>query len=213
MQFSQTEVDKLANQIKESLMKKVCGPETQKALSRRKSEGFLKKYCGGKGIDIGYRGEIPDAVPLPGAIGVELDYPGYDGKRLPFEDGSLDFVYSSHCLEHISDWRSAIVEYFRVLKVGGFLVLAVPHQFLYEKRRSLPSMYNGDHKRFYTPASLLAEVESSLAPNSYRLRHLKDCDVGYDYSIPPARHSAGEYEIECVLQKIELPAWNLDYFV
>ena len=186
------------------------GPETAKSLARRQESGFLDRYCSGRGIDIGFRGEIPDASPLPGAIGVELDYPGYNGRTLPFEDGSLDFVYSSHCLEHITDWLHTLRDYLRVLKVGGHLVIAVPHQFLYEKKRNLPSRYNGDHKRFYTPAVLLTELEVALPPNSYRVRHMQDCDQGFDYSILPDRHSCGEYEIECVIQKIQPPNWTIE---
>ena len=191
-------------------MSETYGPETAKSLARRQESGFLDRYCSGRGIDIGFRGEIPDASPLPGAIGVELDYPGYNGRTLPFEDGSLDFVYSSHCLEHINDSHEAIQEYFRVLKVGGYLVIAVPHKFLYEKKQSRPSRYNGDHKRFYTPAVLMAEIEASLTPNSYRIRHLQDCDDGFDYAIQPERHSCGAYEIECVIQKIQPPNWTIE---
>lgn len=191
-------------------METICGPETQKALKRRTESGFLAKYCSGSGLDIGFRGSEKNASPLPGAIGIETDYPGYDGKTLPFADGQFDFVYSSHCLEHILDSRTAIAEWWRVIKVGGHLVIAVPHQFIYEKRRLLPSKFNEDHKRFYTPANLLIEIEGTLSVNSYRIRHLQDCDEGYDYAIRPEVHPVGEYEIECVIQKISSPTWALD---
>ena len=186
-------------------------PETEKAHARREESGFFSKFMTGKGLDIGYRGKDPDAeTVLPEALGIELDYPGYDGKRLPFADASQDYVYSSHCLEHIKGYRGAIREWFRVIRVGGFLIIAVPHQFLYEKRAHLPSRWNADHKRFYTPAALLREVERSLTPNAYRLRLLHDCDLGYDYSIPADRHAGGEYQIEMVIQKVQAPAWGLN---
>jgi SAM-dependent methyltransferase len=187
------------------------GPETEKAHARRLKGEFVSKFMFGKGLDIGYRGQIPDAEPvLPDAIGVDLDYPGYDGTRLPFADASQGYVYSSHCLEHILDYRDAIREWFRVVREGGFLIIAVPHQFLYEKREHLPSRWNADHKRFYTPAALLREVEESLPPNAYRIRLLHDCDFDYDYSIPPERHSGGEYQVELVIEKIHPPVWGLD---
>jgi tetratricopeptide (TPR) repeat protein len=85
----------------------------------------------------------------------------------------------------------------------------VPHQFLYEKRRSLPSSWNADHKRFYTPASLLGEFEASLRPNTYRVRHLRDSDENYTYGVGPEAHSGGGYEIELVVQKITPPGWDL----
>lgn len=187
------------------------GEEARKAVRSRVKSGFYERYLSGTAIlDIGYRGYVSDVVPIvPGAIGVELDYPGYDGITLPFPDQSQDAVVASHCLEHIPDFRNAIRDWFRVLRIGGFLVVMVPHQFLYEKKRELPSRYNEDHQRFYTPASLVAEIEASLDPNTYRLRHLADNDAGFDYALPPDHHSNGCYEIELVIEKITPPAWAL----
>ena len=142
---------------------------------------------------------------FPHAIGVDLDYPGYDGCTLPFPDESQDTVFSSHALEHIGDYRNALRDWFRVLRIGGYLVCAVPHQFLYERRAALPSRFNGDHKRFYTAGSLLAEVEDALDPLSYRVRHVEDNDAGFDYSIPPESHAGGCYELVLVLQRIRRP--------
>ena len=188
------------------------GEEARKTLELRLENGFIDRYLSGAHIlDIGYKGYIEDVVPIvPQAVGVELDYPGYDGRTLPFPEGSQDSVFASHCLEHIPDFRNALQDWFRVLRVGGFLVIMVPHQFLYEKRVSLPSHYNADHQRFYTPASLMADIEASLAPNTYRLRHLADNDLHFDYSIPPEQHSGGCYELELVLEKIAPPSWVLD---
>lgn len=188
------------------------GPESRKAHARRVREGFFDRYFGGVVLDIGYRGyEDLEVVPvLEDAIGIDLNYPGYDGKRLPFEDGTVDTVYASHTLEHIDEPFDAIREWFRVLKVGGYLVLAVPHQFLYEKRTARPSRWNGDHKRFYTPARLMAEVETALVPNSYRVRRLMDDDESYNYAIPPTQHAGGAYQIELVVEKIQQPSWPLE---
>jgi len=85
----------------------------------------------------------------------------------------------------------------------------VPHQFLYEKKCNLPSRWNADHKRFYTPATLLCEFEAALQPNTYRVRHLCDNDQNYTYHIGPEAHAGGGYEIEFVVQKIDKPHWNL----
>lgn len=180
-------------------------------LSRLRS-GFLDKYCSGDVIlDVGYSGyDNPNGVAgLPNAIGVDLDYPGYDGMKLPFEDGSVDTVFSSHCLEHILFDHAAIRDWHRVLKIGGFIVCMVPSQALYEKKRFLPSNFNADHKRMYTPSSLAASFESALEVNSYRIRHLAENDSGYDYNIGPEKHSNGPYEIEIVVEKIMPPRWKL----
>lgn len=187
------------------------GPETEKSHEARRKSGFYSKYMSGSGLDIGYRGELKAAEPvLSSAIGIELDYPGYDGRKLPFPDKSQDYVFTSHVLEHISDSVAAIQEWYRVLKVGGHLILIVPHQYLYEKRLGLPSRFNEDHKIFFTPGKLLTLIEGSLPPNHWRLRHLRDNDDEFNYSIPPLKHSRGAYEIECVLQRIVPPDWTLE---
>lgn len=194
----------------EALVRPV-GEEARKMVCARQRSGFTARYLSGRSIlDIGYKGYLDDVLPIvEGATGVELDYPGYDGVTLPFPDMSQDAVFASHCLEHIEDYRNAIRDWFRVLKTGGFLVVMVPHQFLYEKHLAKPSRYNADHKRFYTPESLMMEIETSLAPNTYRLRHLADNDLHFDYGLPPERHSVGSYEIELVVEKIVPPFWDL----
>jgi SAM-dependent methyltransferase len=186
--------------------------ETQGSFVAKLRGGFYATYMAGDVIlDIGYRGAFENATPVfPHAIGVDIDYPGYDGSRLPFEDGSVDAVYSSHMLEHVADYVATIRDWYRVLRVGGFIVCIVPHQFLYEKRRNLPSRWNEDHKRFYTPARLLSEFEAALEPNSYRVRHLADGDDGYTYHIGPEHHGGGRYEIEVVIEKREAPGWTLE---
>ena len=188
---------------------RVLGPEAARNLGRRVAEGFMERYLSGEHVlDIGYRGGKPDAQPLTeAAIGVELDYPGYDGVRLPFPDGSQDAVFASHTLEHIEDYRAILDDWFRVLKVGGFLVIAVPHQHLYERKVSLPSRFNPDHKRFYTPGSLLAEIEKALPIAAYRVRSLRDIDTGFSIHVPPERHAQGCYEIELVIEKVDQPAY------
>jgi hypothetical protein len=189
------------------------GPESSKSYVLKIANGFYTKYLSGEAIlEIGYKGGASYTVPIvPQAIGIDLDYPGYNGETLPFADETQDAVYSSHCLEHIDASKDAIQEWFRVLKIGGYLIIVVPHQHLYERRLYLPSRWApGWHKRFYTPASLLREIEDALEPNTYRIRHLVDNDYLYDYSTPLTEHPVGCYEIEFILQKINKPNWLID---
>lgn len=190
------------------------GPESRKTFDAKLESGFWQRYITGPDVlDIGFRGggaEKLDVVPIvEGAIGVDMDYPGYDGRTLPFATNSQDAVYSSHCLEHIPHYNKAIQEWYRVTKVGGHIITVVPNSFLYERKRTPPSRWNGDHQRFYTPSSLLAEFERALLPNSYRVRHLVENDANYSYLSSPNEHPLGCYEIELVIQKIELPLWKL----
>ena len=49
-----------------------------------------------------------------------------DIQDLPFEDGTYDFIFASHVLEHIRDDRRAIKEIHRTLRPNGIAVLSVP---------------------------------------------------------------------------------------
>jgi len=122
-------------------MRKV-GPEVHRSDYARVYSGFYDRYMRGVGLDIGYRGDISDASPvLAGAVGVELGENGYDGIHIKRPDSSVDYVFSSHCLEHLSEPEKNIREWYRLIKLGGFLVLMVPHKYLYEKKESLPSRF------------------------------------------------------------------------
>lgn len=178
--------------------------------TNKRLPSFFELYMSGFGLDIGFAGYNEGTQPiLSSATGVDLNYKDYDGRNLPFANNSQSYVYSSHCLEHIQDYKQAIQEWFRVTEIGGHIITVVPHKFLYEKKNSPPSHFNGDHKRFYTPASLLAEFEESLEPNSYRVRLVEDGDKDFDYNLGPGKHSGGQYEITLVIQKIKKPDWSL----
>lgn len=183
------------------------GPEAARSYRRRMEEGFFERYlCGQHILDIGFQGADPNSVPIvENAIGIGLDYPGYDGIHLPFPDDSQDAVFASHCYEHIGNYRATLREWYRVLRIGGYVVVLVPHKYLYERKSTPPSLFNADHKRFYTPAVLLREFEDALPVNGFRVRHLADNDAGFDYGTPIGQHASGCYEIELVVQKIERP--------
>ena len=187
--------------------------EAGKAYQLRLASGFLVKYCRGEVVlDVGFTGHYnPDnPTSLPGAIGVDLDYPDYDGLHLPWPDHSVDCVFASHCLERAGFYQEVIRDWYRVLKVGGYIVCMVSSRDLSEKKRFPPSRYNQEHQRFYTPSRLTAAFEEALEVNSFRVRHLHENDHGYDYAIGPEKHADGCYEIEIVVEKITKPAWTLE---
>jgi SAM-dependent methyltransferase len=187
------------------------GGEARKSYAAKATSGFWQRFITGPAVlDIGFKGHIADTVPIvDGAIGVDVDYPGYDGRTLPFANESQDAVYSSHCLEHIADFIGAIQEWHRVTKIGGHIITVVPSALLYERRRRPPSQWNPTHMRFFTASALLGDFELALAPNTYRVRHLVENDADYRYDIPSDRHPEGCYEIELVLEKIAPPAWGI----
>lgn len=77
-------------------------------------------YCKGKGLDIG-----AGKWPLPGAEPVELNE-GRDGNGL--QAGAVyDFIFSSHCLEHLVNPVAAIEHWKGRIRQGGVLFLYLPH--------------------------------------------------------------------------------------
>lgn len=79
------------------------------------------RYCSGKGVDVGCGG-----WPFPGAVGIDNE-----DELNAFNFGphdNLDFVFSSHCLEHIADWQQALRHWVSRLRAGGTLFLYLPHQ-------------------------------------------------------------------------------------
>ena len=61
-------------------------------------------------------------------------------EELPFENDSMDMVFSSHVLEHIPNQKKALEEIYRVLKPGGYHVCIVPVRF--EKLYAFISFYS-----------------------------------------------------------------------
>ena len=77
-------------------------------------------FCKGDGIDFG-----AGVWCLPGAIPV--DQATYFGLE-DFDPNSLDFVFSSHCLEHIRAWKETLRELIAKIKPKGIIFLYLPHE-------------------------------------------------------------------------------------
>lgn len=84
---------------------------------------FAQQVCKGTGYDIGCNRH---AWCLPGAIPIDpLIDNRWDAYNLP--DNKVDYIFSSHCLEHLRNWTEAL-DYWRTkLKQNGVLFLYLPH--------------------------------------------------------------------------------------
>lgn len=83
---------------------------------------YALRFCKGKGLDIGSK-----TWPLKGAFPIDNNTNINAYKLDKFENNSLDFIFSSHCLEHLHDWRKALILWIRKLNLNGILFLYLPH--------------------------------------------------------------------------------------
>jgi SAM-dependent methyltransferase len=128
--------------------------ECSKSISRRLADSnFINRYFVGIGIDIGGK---PDPLVLYSELFCNIlnvktwDWEDGDAQYLAtVEDDEFDFVHSSHCLEHIVDPTVGLSSWLRVVKPGGYLIVTVPDEDLYEQG-VFPSTFNRDHKWTFT---------------------------------------------------------------
>ena len=87
-------------------------------------------------------------------------FPGKNGKVIindatdisKVKDKTYDFLFASHCLEHIANPLKAVKEWLRIVKYQGFIIIIVP-----EKSHCF------DHKRPYSKFStLLSQYEKNV---------------------------------------------------
>lgn len=122
-------------------------------------------------------------------------------------DESYHTVYASHILEHLSNPWLAIENWYRILAPSGHLIICVPHRDLYEKRTTLPSRWNGEHKWFFLPdkadapctLSLCSVVSSRCVGGE--VVSCKTLSEGYEAN--GDNHPGGEYSIEIIVRKPE----------
>jgi hypothetical protein len=147
---------------------------------------------------------------VPDTISIEID-----GSQLAAAHATLDrlddeqnCILLRNVIQCLPDYRTFIGHAFDKLAIGGFLIVIVPHQFLYERKLQMPSRYERAHLRFYTPGTLLAEIEEAIDPCRYRVRLLADHDSGFDYGATLLAVPAGGHEIVLCLEKIAPPPWR-----
>jgi len=92
-----------------------------------------------------------------------------------FKDGVLDYVFSSHVLEDFEDTTALIVEWLRVLKPNGHLIIYCPDQVRYAKycklkgRSTNPHHFHPDFSLAFTLNRLPKNVRTEIVhsnPNS-----------------------------------------------
>jgi len=195
--------------------------ESSKSIFHKiKDSRYATRYFKGHGIDIG-AGSDPLAqymefFPLMESC-KSWDIQDGDAELMStIDNSSLDFVHSSHCLEHMVNVENALTNWLRILKPNGHLVCLIPDEDLYEQG-VYPSTFNSDHKHTFTigktrswsPVSinLISLLNSQI--NNFEILKIELLDSTYRYSINNLTNARfdqtltpiGECAIEFVLRK------------
>jgi ADP-heptose:LPS heptosyltransferase len=125
----------------------------------------LVPYTRGRGLDLGCgpHKAFPHFIGVDDytdkrlfGIDVKPDVPADVRKLDIFGSASMDFVFSSHCLEHLVDYKGALREWWRVIKPGGHLCLYLPHADHYPRIGAEGA--NIDHKHDFMPDDIVSAM-------------------------------------------------------
>ena len=101
-------------------------------------------------------------------------------------ESSYDCVHSSHCLEHMKDPAAALRDWWALVKPGGYMIIVVPDEDLYEQG-AWPSLFNTGHESTFRMGgtSSWSPVSNDIAEAIGNLPQVeiitaKRQDAGYD---------------------------------
>ena len=147
--------------------------------------GFQQRYLKGDVLDIGCGQDIVCSWARP------FDLAHGDAQHISkfLAPQSFDTVHSSHCLEHMLDPVGALSQWWSLVRPGGYLIVVVPHEDLYEQGM-WPSRFNHDHKATFrlggqsqfSPVSHDIEALVTALPGADLLA-LDVQDVGYEHHL------------------------------
>ncbi len=145
-------------------------------------------YLRGRGVDLG----AGMFKILPQAIAVDNGHHAVFGHNIKpdvtvqtaekldiFGSGSMDFVYSSHLLEHIENYKAALQEWWRLVKEGGVLALYLPHKKFYPNIGTYGC--NPDHKHDFLPEDII-EAMKNVTGGGWDLVENQERDMDREYS-------------------------------
>lgn len=146
----------------------------------------LKTKAKGSVLDVGcgimpYRDYLCENGLIEKYIGIDIELTDYhyklkpdyfwNGKEIPFDDDSFDWIIATEFLEHYHETHEILFEISRVLKKGGVLFFTVPfvwplHDTPYDEYRFTPySLEKHFRKASFSEIELkpLGDINSSMA--------------------------------------------------
>ncbi len=116
---------------------------------------FAQKFCKGMGFDIGcmkHEWALPTSFPIDPTLDDNSDAMHLPGEiwinDLSYDTDEVDYIFSSHCLEHLADWVAALDYWATRLKSGGVLFMYLPNM---DGQRYWRPQNNRKHKHYLNP--------------------------------------------------------------
>lgn len=114
-------------------------------------------------------------------------------------------IIINNALQFLTEIRQFLKSVFDKVSIGDYLIIIVPHQFLFERKYRLPSRRNALHRRFYTSGTLLSDIEEAIDPAQFRIRFLAENDFGFDYLEPVDEAAEAGQDIVLAIQRLPDP--------
>ena len=120
----------------------------------------------------------------------DWDIPDGDAQHMKgVPNNTYNFLNSSHCFEHLVDPRVSLRNWIRIVKPGGYLLITIPDEDMYEQG-NWPSKFNGHHKTSFTIAKKKSWSRASVnvldllseVSNLVEVIKVEKVDDLYDYS-------------------------------
>jgi len=158
--------------------------------NKYRSKDFFDTYFSGDVLDIGAGNDLvcPHARRFDREDGDANFLDDY------FPPESFDTVNSSHCLEHMNHPVQTLARWWKLVKVGGYMIIVVPDEDLYEQGL-WPSFGSNEHKSTFrlnkpeswSPVSYDIEKLCSDLPGA-KVISAQQQSQNYDHSLAFPRH-------------------------
>lgn len=147
---------------------------------------------------------------IPGFINIDISNKAdislnLSAERLPFEDDSVEIIFSYHTLEHVPNYMHALSEIYRVLKNGGIFLVGVPYVSLTEFHLVNPyhlHNFNEHSFSFFDPKKLKGSAEESNVIKFSKIFH-RFHYIGFFNLMPPPIRGWCRRHLFNVVRKID----------
>jgi ubiquinone/menaquinone biosynthesis C-methylase UbiE len=140
----------------------------------------------------------------------------YDGKQVPFPDESFDCVFCVDVVEHLPDPARFIVDFLRLLRPGGQLLLSFGPPWRHAHGKHMWTHLPGWWTHLLFPRSVVMEVRGFSPDTTWESIGLHRLTVGKFESI--MAHSGFEtvyrdYQIKKALRPLRSVPWLREFFI